>query len=73
MISELQAAIEDLKEKEIIWGLVDPSCEEAAYNNMRAAKERVNTLIKEMKEGVKNDVCSIGRSAVSRTWNNNNR
>lgn len=60
MLNELQSAIEDLKEKEIIWGLVDPAYEAVAYSNMEAAKERVNTLIKEMKEGVKNDVCSIG-------------
>lgn len=60
MLNELQSAIEDLKEKEIIWSLVDPAYEAVAYSNMEAAKERVNTLIKEMKEGVKNDVCSIG-------------
>ncbi len=60
MLNELQSAIEDLKEKEIIWSLVDPAYEAVAYSNMEAAKERVNTLIKEMKEGVKNDVRSIG-------------
>lgn len=64
MTNELQAAIEDMKEKEIIWGLVDPSHEEIAYNNMKAAKEKVNSLIKEMKEGVKNDVCPGSRQAL---------
>ena len=52
MLNELQAAIEDLKEKQIIWGLANEEYEPIAYHNMKAAEERVKAIIKTSKERV---------------------
>lgn len=57
-------ALEDLKEKQIIYRLVDPAYEAVAYSNMKAAEERVNAIIKEMKGEVRNDVRPVSRQAI---------
>lgn len=64
MLNELQAAIEDLKEKQIIWNIANEEYEPTAYYNMKAAEERVNAIIRNMKGSVTNDEYPISRQAI---------
>ena len=48
--SILQNAVQDLKQKERIYHMVDPNFQDIAYLEMQAADLRVKAIVKEVKQ-----------------------
>lgn len=55
MPNEYQQALEDLKIKQFNYGLASEAYESVAYHEMKAAEERVNAIIRDLKGGAKDE------------------